>query len=74
MKHLADEESFQIAPRSPQDAVARILQIQKHVKPDPEGWTRFERAVDAALHTPAKHKPKAKGESSPPTKGRSKTA
>jgi hypothetical protein len=36
--------------------------------PDPEGWQRFERAVDAALHTPAKHKPKAKGESSPAPK------
>jgi hypothetical protein len=34
--------------------------------PDPEGWQRFERAVDAALHTPPKHKPKAKGESSLP--------
>ena len=34
-------------------------------EPDPEGWARFERAVDAALHTPAKHKPKAKVESSP---------
>jgi len=32
---------------------------------DPDGWSRFERAVDAALHTPPKHKPKAKGESSP---------
>jgi hypothetical protein len=34
-------------------------------EPDPDAWQRFERAVDAALHTPAKHKPKAKRESSP---------
>jgi hypothetical protein len=27
--------------------------------PDPDSWSRFERAVDAALHTPPKHKPKA---------------
>ncbi|MEJ7609002.1 MAG: hypothetical protein WKF37_22700 [Bryobacteraceae bacterium] len=27
------------AVRSPQEAVARILELQKHVKPDPEGWT-----------------------------------
>jgi len=24
---------------------------------EPTGWDRFEKAVDAALHTPAKHKP-----------------
>jgi len=23
---------------------------------DPDAWDRFERAVDVALHTPAKHK------------------
>jgi len=33
-------------------------------EPDPEGWSRFESAVDAALHTPAKHRPKDKPESS----------
>jgi hypothetical protein len=26
-------------PLSPQEAAARILQLQKRVKPDPEGWT-----------------------------------
>lgn len=25
-------------------------------KPDPEGWSRFERAVDVALHTAPKHR------------------
>jgi hypothetical protein len=25
--------------RSPQEAAAHILELQKHVKPDPEGWT-----------------------------------
>jgi len=33
---------------------------------DPKAWERFERAVDAALHTPPKHrKAKGSGESSP---------
>jgi hypothetical protein len=36
--------------------------------PDPDAWQPFERAVDAALHTPAQHrKPKDKPESSPAT-------
>jgi hypothetical protein len=39
LKHLADEEAFSIAPRSPREAAARILRLQKRVKPDPEGWT-----------------------------------
>jgi hypothetical protein len=26
-------------PLSPQEAAARILELQKRVKPDPEGWT-----------------------------------
>jgi len=34
-------------------------------EPDPEAWSRFESAVDAALHTPAKHRMKDKPESSP---------
>jgi hypothetical protein len=38
-KKLADEEAPSAAPRSPQEAAARILQLQKRVKPDPEGWT-----------------------------------
>ena len=28
----------------------------KTPEPDPDAWQRFERAVDAALHTPAKHR------------------
>ena len=39
LKRLADEETYSIAPLTPQEAAARILQLQKHVKPDPEGLT-----------------------------------
>jgi plasmid stability protein len=39
LRQLADEGELSIVPRSPQEAVARILQVQKRVKPDPEGWT-----------------------------------
>jgi hypothetical protein len=39
LQRLADEEAYSIAPRSPREAAARILQLQKRVKPDPEGWT-----------------------------------
>jgi hypothetical protein len=36
-------------------------------QPDPDAWRRFERAVDAALHTPPKHREaKPKGESRQP--------
>jgi hypothetical protein len=38
LKHLADE-ALASAPCSPQEAAARILELQKRVKPDPEGWT-----------------------------------
>jgi hypothetical protein len=39
LKKLADEEAPSSVPRSPQEAAARILQLQTRVKPDPEGWT-----------------------------------
>jgi len=39
LKKPADEEAFSSAPCSPQEAAARILELQKRVKPDPEGWT-----------------------------------
>lgn len=39
LKKLADEEAPSAAPRSPREAAARIFQLQKRVKPDPEGWT-----------------------------------
>ena len=39
LKKLADEDAPSAAPRSPQEAASRILQLQKRVKPDPEGWT-----------------------------------
>jgi len=37
-KRAAAEGSGQ-KPCSAKDAIARILELQKHVKPDPEGWT-----------------------------------
>lgn len=36
---LADEETIAAALPSPQEAAARIIELQKRVKPDPEGWT-----------------------------------
>ena len=39
LKRLADEEAPAAAPRSPRDAASRIFELQKRVKPDPEGWT-----------------------------------
>jgi hypothetical protein len=38
-KLAGEEEVTSSAPRSPQEAASRILQLQKRVKPDPEGWT-----------------------------------
>jgi hypothetical protein len=39
LKQLADESALSVAPRSPREAAARILDLQSRVKPDPEGWT-----------------------------------
>ena len=39
LKGLADEEAFSSSACSPREAAARILELQKRVKPDPEGWT-----------------------------------
>jgi hypothetical protein len=39
LKTLADEDGPLGVPHSPQEAAARILELQKRVKPDPEGWT-----------------------------------
>ena len=39
LRKLAAPEAASPAPRSAKDAVARILELQKRVKPDPEGWT-----------------------------------
>jgi hypothetical protein len=39
LKRLADEAALANAPLSPQEAAARILELQQCVKPDPEGWT-----------------------------------
>lgn len=38
-RRLAEDPPSATRPRTPQEAVARILELQKHVKPDPEGWT-----------------------------------
>ncbi|MBL8291699.1 MAG: hypothetical protein JNN08_07680 [Bryobacterales bacterium] len=37
LKKIAEESST--APRSAQEAATRILELQKRVKPDPDGWT-----------------------------------
>jgi hypothetical protein len=39
LKSLADEALSKDAPLSPQESAARILELPKRVKPDPEGWT-----------------------------------
>jgi len=39
LRRLAEEEAFPPAPSFPPEAAARILELQKRVKPDPEGWT-----------------------------------
>lgn len=39
LQKLAEDEAVSIELRSPREAAARILEIQKRVKPDPEGWT-----------------------------------
>ena len=36
---LAETEAPPPTPLSSKEAVARILELQRHVKPDPEGWT-----------------------------------
>jgi len=38
-------------------------EFPQKAEPDPNGWDRFEKAVDAALHTRPQPKPKAKVES-----------
>jgi hypothetical protein len=39
-RKLAGEEQISAkSARSPQEAAARILELQQHVKPDPDGWT-----------------------------------
>lgn len=39
LKRLADEDASADSARSPHEAAAHILDLQKRVKPDPEGWT-----------------------------------
>jgi len=39
VKNLVETEAPRQTPGAVQEAVARILELQKHVKPDPEGWT-----------------------------------
>ena len=39
LRKLATEAAPRENLRSPKEAAARILELQKRVKPDPEGWT-----------------------------------
>jgi len=39
LKRLADENEGSITQSSARNAAARIFELQKRVKPDPEGWT-----------------------------------
>jgi hypothetical protein len=38
-QRMAEVEAATPTVLSAQEAVDRILELQKHVKPDPEGWT-----------------------------------
>jgi plasmid stability protein len=38
-RQLADSVRWSAQSRSPQEAAARILELRKDVKPDPDGWT-----------------------------------
>ena len=35
----AEQPEEASTPRTVQEAIARIRELQQHVKPDPEGWT-----------------------------------
>jgi DNA/RNA-binding domain of Phe-tRNA-synthetase-like protein len=39
LQALAERDATAQKTRSAKEAVARILELQKHDKPDPEGWT-----------------------------------
>ncbi len=39
LQTLAAVDASRQEAHSAKEAVARILELQKHVKPDPEGWT-----------------------------------
>jgi hypothetical protein len=39
LKLLADADRSYQKVHSAKEAVSRILELQKHVRPDPEGWT-----------------------------------
>ena len=39
LRRLAEDEASSVEPGSPAEAVARILELQKRVQPDPDGWT-----------------------------------
>jgi len=39
LRTLAELDASPQTPRSAKEAVERILELQKNVKPDPEGWT-----------------------------------
>jgi hypothetical protein len=39
VRNMVETEAPRQAPSSAQDAIAQILELQKHVQPDPDGWT-----------------------------------
>jgi len=39
LQALAEPDLSQQKPCSAKDAIERILELQKHVRPDPDGWT-----------------------------------
>jgi len=39
VKNMVDAEAPRQTHGSAQEAIAQILELQKHVRPDPEGWT-----------------------------------
>ncbi len=41
VQELATQKADELAspPQTVQEAIARIRELQQHVKPDPEGWT-----------------------------------
>jgi hypothetical protein len=49
--------------------MARKTKPNPEPPPDTDGWSRFERAVDAALHTAPKHR-ESKAEKKPEPKPR----
>ena len=39
LRRLAEEDVRPVPRMTPKEAAERLMELQKHVKPDPEGWT-----------------------------------